>query len=112
VAASVAVAPGAHRYDEASGAARRGVHSRACLEAAHSNYLLLPNLEGEGAGSPAKDGIGAVVEGVERGNHAATPDPDKASVEEVSWKLAGQLATQIVPEQGKSRGIQKFQIFF
>jgi hypothetical protein len=73
---------------------------------------LLPDLEGEGAGSPAKDGIGAVVEGVVRGNHTAMPDPDKAGVQEISWKLAGQLATQIVPGQEKSRGIQKFQIFF
>jgi hypothetical protein len=112
VAAGVAVVPGAWRSDVVSGAARRGVHSHACLEAAHSNYLLLPDLEVEGAGSPAKDGIGAVIEGVERGNHTAMPDPDKAGVEEISWKLAGLLATRIVPGQGKSRGIQKFQIFF
>jgi hypothetical protein len=98
VAGGVAVAPWARRSDAASGAARRGVHSRACLEAAHNNYLLLAHVEGEGAGSPVKEGIGAVVEGVERGNHAATPDPDKAGVEEVSWKLAGHLATQIVPK--------------
>ncbi len=98
VAAGVTVAPWARRSDTASGAARRGVHSRACLEAAHNNYLLLAHVEGEGAGSPAKDGIGAVVEGMERENDAATPDPDKAGVEEVSWKLAGHLATQIVPK--------------
>ncbi len=93
VAAGVAVAPWARHFDAASGAARHGVHSRACLEAAHNNYLLLAHVKGEGAGSPAKDGIGAVVEGVERGNHAATTDPDKAGIEEVSWKLAGHLAT-------------------
>jgi hypothetical protein len=73
---------------------------------------LLAHLKGEGVESPAKDGIGAIVEGVERENHAATPDPDKAGVEEVSWKLAGHLATRIVPGKGKSRGIQKIQIFF
>jgi hypothetical protein len=44
----------------------------------------VPDLEGEG--------IGAVVEGMERGNHAA-PNPDEVSVKEVSRKLAGQLAT-------------------
>jgi hypothetical protein len=112
VAAGVAVVPWARHSDAASGAARRGLHSRACLEAAHNNYLLLAHLEGEGVGYPAKDGIGAVVEGLERGNHAATPDPDKAGIEEVSWKLAGHLATRIAPGQGKSRDIQKFQIFF
>jgi hypothetical protein len=44
---------------------------------------------------------------VERGNHAATPDPDKVGVEEISRKLAGQLETQIVPGQGKSMSIPK-----
>ncbi len=48
---------------------------------------------GEGAVSLAEDSVGAVVEGVERGNHAAAQDPDKARVEEVSRKIAGQLAT-------------------
>jgi hypothetical protein len=70
-AASVAAAPGARRSDVASGAARRGVHSRACLEAAHSDdRLLLSHLEGEGEGSPEEDSIGAVVEGEDRENHA------------------------------------------
>jgi hypothetical protein len=75
-------------------AARRGNHGRARLEAAHSDDLLsLPDLEGEGTGSPVEDGEGAIVEGVERVNHAAAPDPDKVGVEEISRKLAGQLAT-------------------
>jgi hypothetical protein len=95
-----------------SGAARRGVHGRACLEVAHGDDLLsLPDLEGEGTGSSMEDGIGAVVEGVERGNHAGA-DLDKAGIEEICRKLAVQLATQIVPGQGKSRSIQRFQNFF
>jgi hypothetical protein len=53
-----------------------------------------PTPEGEGAESPAEDGIGVDVEGVERGKHA------------------GQLATKIVPGQGKSRSIQRFQKIF
>ncbi len=106
----MAVAPGARRSAAAYGAARCGVHSGACVEATHSDDLLsLPDLEGKGAGSPEEDGIGAVVEGVERENHAATPDPDKASIEEISRKLAVQLGTRIVPGQGKSRSIQRFQ---
>jgi hypothetical protein len=55
--------------------------------------LLLPDLEGEGAGPQAEDGVGAVVERVERRNHAAAPDPDEAGIEEISRKLAGQLVT-------------------
>jgi hypothetical protein len=48
---------------------------------------------GEGAESLGEDSVGAIEEGVERGNHAAPQDPDKARVEEVSQKIAGQLAT-------------------
>ncbi len=73
-----------------SGAAGHGVHGCACLEVAHgNNLLLLPDLVGEGAGSPAVDSVGVVIEGVEKGNHTAAPDPDKAGVEEISRKLAG-----------------------
>ncbi len=43
----------------ASGAARHGVHGHAGLEAVQGDDLLsLPDLEGEGAGSPAEDGVG------------------------------------------------------
>ncbi len=77
-----------------SGAARRGIHGHAILEATQGDdFLSLPDLEGEGAGSPVEDGIGAIKEGVERGNHATAPGPDEASIVEVSRKLAGQLAT-------------------
>jgi hypothetical protein len=52
----------------ASRTARHGVCSCACLEAAYGYDLLsCPDLEGEGAGSPAEDSIGAVVERVEGG---------------------------------------------
>ncbi len=69
----------------------RAVHT--CLEAAHGDDLLsLPALEGEGNGSLAEDGVGAFIEGVERGNHNAAPDPDEAGAE-ISQGLAGQLAT-------------------
>jgi hypothetical protein len=42
---------------------------------------------------------------VERGNHIAAPDPDEVSIEEISQKLVGKLATPIVPGQGKNRSI-------
>jgi hypothetical protein len=81
----------------ASGAARHGVHGRARLEVVHGNdLLLLPKLEDEGAGYMMEDSVGTVVEGVERGNHTAALDPDKASIEEVSLKLAGQPATRAI----------------
>jgi hypothetical protein len=37
------------------------------------------------------DGVGAVVERVERGDHTAAPDTDEAGAEEISQELAGQL---------------------
>ncbi len=52
----------------ASRTARRGDHGHARLEAAHGDdLLLLPDLEGEGAWSSAEDGVGAVIERVDRG---------------------------------------------
>jgi hypothetical protein len=32
----------------------------------------------------AEDGVGTVIERVERGDHAAAPDPDEAGAEEIS----------------------------
>jgi hypothetical protein len=92
----------------ASGAARHGIHSCTRIEAAHGDDLLpLPDLEGEGAESPVEGGVGAIIERVEGGDHAA-PDPDEEGAEEISRELARQLATQIVPGQRKRRSIQRF----
>ncbi len=75
-------------------AARPGVHGHACHEEAHGDDLLpLPNLASEGTGSPAEDGVGAIVERVERGDHTAAPDPDEARTEEISRELSWHLAT-------------------
>jgi hypothetical protein len=47
----------------ATRAARRGVRSRASLEAADGDYLVpRPDSDGEGAGPVAQDGVGAIVE--------------------------------------------------
>ncbi len=82
----------------------------ACLEAAHgADHLQLPDLESEGVESPAKDGVGSIIEGLERGNHDAAPGPDEASTEEISRELAQQLVTRIVPGQ-RNRSTQK--VFF
>ncbi len=73
-----------------SGAAGHSVHGCACLEVAYGNDLLsLPDLVGEGVGSPPVESVGVVIEEVKRGNHTAAPDLDKAVVEEISRKLAG-----------------------
>ncbi len=88
----------ARRSAAASWVAGSGVHSCTRLEAAHSNDLLpLPDLESEGAGSPVEDGVGAIIERVERGDNATTPDPNEAVAEEISQELAQQVATQILP---------------
>jgi hypothetical protein len=67
-------------------------HPRPCtLEVAHGDDLSLLNLESEGAGSLAEDGLGAIVERMDR--ETTPPDPDETTTEEISWELAGQLAT-------------------
>jgi hypothetical protein len=65
------------------------------------------DLESECTGSPAGDGVRAIAKVVERGNQAATPDPDEAGAEEISRELTGKLATRILPGQRKSRSIQR-----
>ncbi len=86
--------------------ARRGVHCRARLEAAHSADLLSrPDLEGEGTGSQTEDGVGAIIERVEVGDSAKL-DPVEAGTEEISWELAQQQVAQIVSEQRKHMSIQ------
>jgi hypothetical protein len=52
-----------------------------------------------------EDGVGAIIERVERGDHATTPDPNEAVTKEISQELAQQLATQILPGRRKSRSI-------
>ncbi len=65
-----------------------------------------PDSDGEGAGPAAQNGIGAIVEQLERSDDAAVMDPDEGGAEELGWQLAGQLGARIVPKQGKSRNIQ------
>ncbi len=53
-----------------------GVRNSAGLEAADGDDLVPgPASDGEGAGSAAQNGIGAVVERLERWDDAATMDP-------------------------------------
>jgi hypothetical protein len=65
--------------------ARRGVHCRASLEAADGDDLVQgPDLDGEGAGSAAQDGVGAVVERLKGWDDAALTDLDEGGGEEVA----------------------------
>jgi hypothetical protein len=65
--------------------------SRAGLEGADGDDLVLgPDSDGEGAGSAAQNGIGAIVERLERWDDAAMMDPDEGGREGLSWQLAGQ----------------------
>jgi hypothetical protein len=90
-------------------AARRGVHGRASLEAADGDDLVPgPDSDGEGAGSSAQDGVGAVVERLKGWDDAAPTDPDEGGGEEVTWQLVWQLGARIVPRQRNSRNMQGF----
>jgi hypothetical protein len=69
----------------ATRAARRGVCGRASLEAADGDNLVPgPDSDGEGAGSAAQDGVGAVVERLKGWDDAAQTDPDEGGGEEVA----------------------------
>jgi hypothetical protein len=71
---------------------RLGVRCRTGLEVADGDDLVQgPNMYGEGAGSPAENSEGAVVEGLERRDGAVALDPDEAGGEELGWQFAGQL---------------------
>jgi hypothetical protein len=54
-------------------------------------YDLLPgpDSDGEGAGPAAQNGIGAIVEHLERSDDAAVMDPDEEGGEELGRQLAG-----------------------
>jgi hypothetical protein len=89
---------------------RLGVRSRAGLEAADGDDLVQgPDSDGKGAGSTAQNSVGAVVEQLERWDDAVMTDPDEGGGEELSWQLAGQLVTRIVPRQRKSRNILSYR---
>jgi hypothetical protein len=61
----------------------------------------------------AQNGVGAVVERLERWDHAATTDPDGEGREELGWQLAGQLMLELrlgKEEAGASKVFEKFLI--
>ncbi len=93
------------RARQSAAATRLGVRDHTGLEVAYGDDLIQgPNSDGKGAGSATQNGIGAVVERLERWNDAATTDPDKGGTEHC-W----QLGARIVPRQRKSGNIQSFR---
>ncbi len=97
----------------ATRAARRGARNRASLETADGDDLVSgPDSDGEGAGSTAQDGVGAVVERLKGWDNAAPMDPDEGGGEEVAWQLVRQLGARIVPRQRNSRNMQGFGKIF
>jgi hypothetical protein len=82
-------------------AARRGIRGRASLEVADGDDLVPgPDSDGEGAGSAAQDGVGAVVARLKGWDDTALTDPDEGDGEDVAWGwLVRQLGARIVPRQ-------------
>ncbi len=94
-------------------AARRGVRGRASLEVADGNDPVpVPDLDGEGAGSTAQNGLRAIVERLKGWDDAAPMDPDEGGREELDWQLAGQPGARIVPMERNSRNMQSFRQIF
>ena len=74
----------ARRSAAAAWAAGRGVRGSAGLQAADGDDLLSgPDLECEGAGAAAENGVGAVVQRMQRRRGAAAADPDQGGGEEL-----------------------------
>jgi hypothetical protein len=72
-------------------AARLGVCSHAGIEAADGDDLVPgPDSDGEGAGSAAQNGLGAIVEPLERWDDTATTDSDEGGQREA--RLAARWA--------------------
>ena len=98
----------ARRSAAAAWAAGRGVRGSAGLQAADGDDLLSgPDLECEGAGAAAENGVGAVIQRMQRRRGAAAADPDQGGGEELGRQLAGQagVGAGIVPGQRVNRSI-------
>ncbi len=77
-------------------AARRGVRCRASLKADDGDNLVPgPNSDGDGVGSAAQNGVGAVVEQLKGWDDTTPMDPDEGGREELGWQLARQLGARI-----------------
>ncbi len=94
-------------------AARRGIRGRASLKAADGDHLVpRSDSDGEGAGAPAQDCVGVIVERLKEWNQATPTDPDEGGREQLGWQLAGQVSARIVPRQRRGRNMQGFGKIF
>ncbi len=67
---------------------------------------------GRKCGALAEDGIGAVVEGVERGNHAAETDPEKRALRRSARRLLGSWRLKLCLGKEKAGASKDFRKFF
>ncbi len=91
----------------ATRSARRGVRSRASLEAADGDHLVpRPDSDSEGEGAAAQDCIGAITERLKGWNQAAPTDPDEGAESSSAGSFLGKSVLEfclgnarIVPRQ-------------
>jgi hypothetical protein len=92
-------------------AARRGVRGRASLEVADGNDLVpVPDLDGEGAGSAAQNGLGAIVERLKGWDDAA---PMRGAERSSTGSSMGSLALELClgkETAGTCKVLEKFLI--
>jgi hypothetical protein len=98
----------------ATRAARLGVHCHAGLEAADSNDLILgPNSDSEGAGATAQNNIEAVVERLERWDHAAMTTQTREAERSLTGSSLGSWTLELClgkEEAGTSKIFEKLSI--
>ncbi len=83
---------------------------RPSLQAIDEDDLVpWPDSDGKGAGSPAQDSVGAIIGALERGDDAASAQPDEGDTEEIRWQQVTQI---MLARERKSRSIQIFQNIF
>jgi hypothetical protein len=105
----------AHARARQSAAATRAARRCCCASfkaADGDNLILVPDSDGEGAGTVAQDRVGAVIERLKGWNHAAPTNPDEGGRKQLGWQLAGQVCARIVPRQRRNRDMQGFGTFF
>jgi hypothetical protein len=92
-------------------ATRLGVRCHAGLEAADGDDLIsLPDSDGEGARAMAQNGVGAIVEQVERWDHPAETDPARGAERSSAGSSLGSWMLELClgkEEAGASKVFEK-----
>jgi hypothetical protein len=89
-----------------------GIRSRAGLEVADGNNLVPgPDSDGEGLGSVAQNGVGAIVERLQRWNDAAMTDADKGGRSNLAGSSLGSWALELCLGKEKAGAFEVFEKF-